>query len=146
VVSGLLQASAALPAEERSLGTSWIGGRVGPKAGLGGNGVRYIIIININHSVACKSCDYCMNWSRELRVIYGAATEEPRHVYHFLPRVIWSRGGGFMVRQTPASDQAPGNISCCCMLGPASSQVERGKGRKQNASVHMDLILTAPVV
>jgi hypothetical protein len=46
-------------------------------------------------------------------------------------------GRGFMVRQTPAPDQATESISCCRMLGPGTSPEEKnikGEGRKHKVS------------
>jgi len=43
-VGGQLRAPVALPPEVRALGTPWIGGRVGPKAGMDAVAERKILI------------------------------------------------------------------------------------------------------
>lgn len=50
---------------------------------------KWVIRVNWRTSVTYVTA-VCTSFRREIYVIYGAArSENPRHVYHFLPRVAW---------------------------------------------------------
>jgi hypothetical protein len=71
-VNGQLYALAASPPGERVPGTRWIGGWVGPRAGLGalgkrnsftaGNRIRVVQLVARRYTDWCFSCLYLLPW------------------------------------------------------------------------------------